>query len=166
MPERPPTEPTFTDTMQIGIVVPDLDAAIRTYRDVYGIGPWEVFEVGPENSHDVRLYGQPVEWRGRAAVTMVGGVMWELIQPIDDNGLFARFLAERGGGVHHIAVTTPDFRRTLQEQAARGNQPIMSGTFSGIEIDYLNTERELGVILEVFSGMPKKKKEKKKRKKR
>ncbi len=42
----------------------------------------------------------------------------------------------------------------------------MRGTFSGIEINYLNTERELGVILEVFSGMPKKKKEKKKRKKR
>jgi hypothetical protein len=30
MSERPATEPTFTDTMQIGIVVPDLDAAIRT----------------------------------------------------------------------------------------------------------------------------------------
>ncbi len=71
MPDRPPTEPVFTDTMQIGIVVPDLDAAVRTYRDVYGIGPWEVFEVGPDNSHDVRLYGRPVEWRGRAAVTMV-----------------------------------------------------------------------------------------------
>ena len=27
MPERPPTEPTFTATMQIGIVVPDVDAA-------------------------------------------------------------------------------------------------------------------------------------------
>ncbi|MDP9206582.1 MAG: VOC family protein [Gemmatimonadota bacterium] len=165
MPERPRTEPTFTDTMQIGIVVPDLDAAVRTYRDVYGIGPWEVFEVGPENSQDVRLYGQPVEWRGRAAVTTVGGVMWELIQPLDDNGLFARFLAERGGGVHHIAVATPDFRRTLQEQADRGNEPILSGTFSGVEVDYLNTERELGVILEVFSGMPKKqtKKQTKKR---
>src|SRR2546430_17665959 len=74
MPERPPppAEPTFTDTAQIGIVVPDLDAAVRTYRDVYGIGPWEIFEVGPENSPDVRLYGRPVEWRGRAAVTMVG----------------------------------------------------------------------------------------------
>ena len=33
MPKRPPTEPTFTQTMQIGIVVPDLDAAVRTYRD-------------------------------------------------------------------------------------------------------------------------------------
>ena len=42
----------------------------------------------------------------------------------------------------------------VQEQAARGNQPILSGTFSGVEVQYLSTERELGVILEVFSGMP------------
>ena len=159
MPERPRTEPTFTETMQIGIVVPDLEAAIRTYRDVYGIGPWEIFEIGPENSRDARLYGQPVEWRGRAAITMVGRVMWELIQPVDDNDLFGRFLAERGGGVHHIAVATPDFRRALQQQAERGNQPILEGTFMGTEVNYLNTEHELGVILEVFSGMPKKKTE-------
>jgi len=33
-----------------------------------------------------------------------------------------------------------------------------------VEVDYLNTERELGVILEVFSGMPKKRTEKKKKK--
>jgi methylmalonyl-CoA/ethylmalonyl-CoA epimerase len=155
MAERPPTEPTFTETMQIGIVVPDLEAAIRTYRDIYGIGPWEVFEIGPENSKDARLYGQPVEWRGRAAITMVGRVMWELIQPVDANDLFGRFLAERGGGVHHIAVATPDFRRALQQQAERGNQHILEGTFMGVEVDYLNTERDLGVILEVFS-VPKK----------
>jgi methylmalonyl-CoA/ethylmalonyl-CoA epimerase len=68
---------------------------------------------------------------------------------------FARFLAERGGGVHHVAVVTPDFRRTLQEQRARGNEPILSDTFSGVEVAFLSTERELGVILEVFSGIPK-----------
>ena len=26
----------------------------------------------------------------------------------------------------------------------------------GVEVDFLNTERDLGVILEVFGGMPKK----------
>jgi hypothetical protein len=33
---------------------------------------------------------------------------------------------------------------------------VLEGTFMGVEVDYLNTERDLGVILEVFSGMPKK----------
>jgi hypothetical protein len=31
--------PVFTETMQIGIVVRDFDAAIRRYVNDYGIGP-------------------------------------------------------------------------------------------------------------------------------
>jgi hypothetical protein len=83
MSQPSPTEPAFTDTMQIGIVVPDLDAAIRTYQEVYGIGPWEIVELGPDDAEDARIYGRPVEWRSRAALAMVGRVQWELIQPLD-----------------------------------------------------------------------------------
>lgn len=152
----PNNTPAFSKTMQIGIVVPDVEAAVRTYRDVYGIGGWQVMEIGSENTEDVRLRGRPVEWRSKIAVTIVGSVMWELIQPVDEDDLFGRFLAERGGvgGVHHIAVATPDYRRVVSEQMARSKVPILSGTFGGVEVQYLDTERELGVILEVFSHMP------------
>jgi methylmalonyl-CoA/ethylmalonyl-CoA epimerase len=34
-------EPVFTETMQLGIVVRDLEATIQKYEDDYGIGPWE-----------------------------------------------------------------------------------------------------------------------------
>lgn len=149
--------PAFTETMQIGIVVPNLEAAIRTYEELYGIGPWSTFEVGPAMIEgEVLVYGKPVDWRGRAATTMVGSVMWELIEPHDKDDVFGRFLAQRDGigGVHHIAVKTPDFEGVRQQQAERGNQPVMRGRFTGIDIDYLNTERELGVVLEVFSGLP------------
>ena len=30
------------------LVVRDVDAAVRTYRAVYGIGPWKFAEIGPE----------------------------------------------------------------------------------------------------------------------
>ena len=33
--------------------------------------------------------------------------MWELIEPLDDDGIYARFPAEKGEGVHHVAVATP-----------------------------------------------------------
>lgn len=146
----------FDETMQIGIVVPDVEVAVRTYRDIYGIGGWQVMEVGSENTENVRLHGRPVEWKSKIAVTMVGSVMWELIQPVDEDDIFGRFLAERGGvgGVHHIAVGTPDFQKVVRDHAARGSESILSGRFSGVEVHYLNTERELGVILEVFSGFP------------
>ena len=41
-------EPVFTETMQISIVVRDLDATMKTYVEEYGIGPWEIYEFNPE----------------------------------------------------------------------------------------------------------------------
>ncbi len=148
--------PAFNETMQIGIVVPDVEAAAQRYKEAYGIGGWQIMEVGSENTENVRLHGQPVEWKSKTAIAMVGRVTWELIEPVDENDLFGRFLAARGGigGVHHIAVGTPDFRRVMRAEAVRGKGSILSGTFSGVEVHYLDTERELGVILEVFSHFP------------
>ena len=127
----PTREAVFTETMQIGIVVRDLDATLRRYVDEYGIGPWQLFEVTPENAPDLHHDGQPVKGSTRAAVAMVGNVMWELIQPLDEQGIFARFLAEKGEGVHHIAVATPNFDDAVAEQIQRGNTLPLSGTFGG-----------------------------------
>ena len=152
---RPTREAVFTETMQIGIVVRDLDATIQKYVDEYGIGPWQRHELTPENATDVRVDGQPAAlWRVAVASAMVGQVMWELIEPLDEESVFGRFLAEKGEGVHHIAVATPHFDEAVAEQAERGKTLVLSGTFSGIDVAYLPTERDLGVILEVFSGMP------------
>lgn len=147
-------EPVFTETTQIGIVVRDLDAAVRRYVDDYGIGPWQFYEFNAGNAEDFREYGEPVERSWRLAVTMVGTVMWELIEPLDDTSVYARFLAEKGEGVHHIAVATPRFEAAVAAQAERGNPLVLSGTFSGTKVAYLPTDRELGVILEIFSGHP------------
>jgi methylmalonyl-CoA/ethylmalonyl-CoA epimerase len=140
--------------MQIGIVVRDLDATLRRYVHDFGIGPWQRFEVTPETAPDLLHEGEPIKGSTRAATTMVGNVMWELIQPLDDQGVFARFLVEKGEGVHHIAVATANFDDVIADQARRGNTLPLSGTVSGIDVAYLPTDCDLGVILEIFSGMP------------
>ncbi|MGE5243498.1 MAG: VOC family protein [Betaproteobacteria bacterium] len=150
----PVRHPTFTDTIQIGIVVRDLDATLRRYVDDYGIGPWEVHEFNPANAKDLREYDRPAQRSWRLAVTMVGHVMWELIEPLDNESVYARFLAEKGEGVHHIAVATPSFDSTVEAQAKRGKALVLSGTFSGVKVAYLPTDGELGVIMEIFSGAP------------
>src|SRR4051812_29310050 len=95
---RPPLgvemqEPVFTETMQIGIVVRDLDAAIRRYELDYGIGRGGVHQFKPGEVKDWREHGQPAEPPTRIATAMVGRVQWELIQPLDDTSIFAHFLA-------------------------------------------------------------------------
>jgi methylmalonyl-CoA/ethylmalonyl-CoA epimerase len=82
---------------------------------------------------------------------MVGQVQWELIEPRDDASDYARFLAERGEGVHHIAVAPANYDRALAGEAKRGRDPVLSGTFGGFRVAYLPTEHDLGVIVEIFS---------------
>jgi hypothetical protein len=71
---------------------------------------------------------------------MLGQVQWELIQPLDDESVYALPFRE-GRGVHHIAVATPSFDDAVAAQSAKGNGLVLSGEFSG-------------VITEIFSGTP------------
>lgn len=147
-------EPVFTETVQIGIVVRDLEGTMQRYVDDYGIGPWEIHEFGPGSAKDLHEHGKPVERSWRLAATMIGEVQWELIQPLDEESDYARFLAEKGEGVHHIALTTPSFDDAVAAQSETGNELVLSGTFGGIRVAYLATDRDLGVITEIYSVPP------------
>ncbi len=56
-------------------------------------------------------------------------MQWEPIEPIEEERVYARFLAEKGEGVQHVAVATPNFDETVA-QADRGNGVILSGVSS------------------------------------
>jgi Glyoxalase/Bleomycin resistance protein/Dioxygenase superfamily len=144
----------FTETVQIGIVVRDLESTMRRYVDEYGIGPWEIHEFQAGRAEGLHEHGKPVERSWRLATTMVGQTQWELIEPGDNESDYARFLAEKGEGVHHIAVAPTNYDRLLADQAKRGREAVLSGTFSGYRVAYLPTEQDLGVIVEIFSSDP------------
>jgi methylmalonyl-CoA/ethylmalonyl-CoA epimerase len=80
-------------------------------------------------------------------------VQWELIEPLDEESVYARFLAEKARASSSVAVATSDFDETVA-QADRGNGVILSGEFGGARVAYLGTDRDLGVIIEIFSGTP------------
>jgi methylmalonyl-CoA/ethylmalonyl-CoA epimerase len=144
-------EAVFTETMQIGIVVRDLEATMRRYVDDFGIGPWETFEFDAGQAEDFHEYGQPVERSGRLAATTVGHVHRGLIEPLDDESGYRRFLAENCDGVRHVAVATPKLDEMVAK-ADRENSVVLGGRFGGGTVACLGTDRDLGVVLEIFSG--------------
>jgi len=147
-------EPLFSETLQVALIVRDLDAAMRTYFDEYGIGPWSVYEFDPGNVKDMRSRGEPVAWSWRLAVAQVGHVQWELVEPLDDDSIYAQFLAERGPGLHHVGVAVASYEEALAEAARRGQDVLLGGEYKGTEFAYLTTDGDLGVITEIFSGAP------------
>jgi Glyoxalase/Bleomycin resistance protein/Dioxygenase superfamily len=108
-------------------------------------------DLGAANNY--REYGQPAERSNRVDFATVDRVMWELIEPLDEEGIYARLLAEKGEGVHHVAVATTDFDETVAP-AERKDGVMLRCEHSGIDIAYLDTLRDLGVTIEIFSGMP------------
>ena len=142
-------EPVFTETMQISIVVRDLEATMRTYVEEYGIGPWEIYEFNPRHVTEMAKDGEPAEYAFRIAVTMVGSVQWELIQPLDDKSIYAEFLATKGEGLHHVAVGgEPTARRSTR--CGRRAAGLQGGIYNGVTFSYMSTDEDLGVITEIF----------------
>jgi hypothetical protein len=146
--------PVFADTVQVALVVRDIEASMRTYVERYGIGPWEIYDFNPDTVEDMQANGEPLEASWRLALARVGNVMWELIQPLDDRSPYAEFLARHGEGVHHVGMAGADYQGTLAELAAEGRVPLLSGSFRGIDFAYLPTDADLGVATEIFSAVP------------
>jgi len=132
--------------MQISIVVRDLERTMKTYVEEYGLGPWEIYEFNPDTVEDM----QPGPAAYRIAVTMVGSVQWELVQPLDDASIYAEFLREKGEGVHHVAVAGPGYREQLEAMEAKGRRVIAGGFYNGVRFSYLSTDEDLGVVTEIF----------------
>lgn len=56
----------------------------------------------------------------RFAVFDLDGFTIELLDPIDPDGLLAKFLEKRGQGVHHITLQTPDLENKVAKLEAQG----------------------------------------------
>jgi Glyoxalase/Bleomycin resistance protein/Dioxygenase superfamily len=147
-------EPVFTETLQVAFVVRDLEAAMEMYVSDYGIGPWDIYEFTPDNVRDMREDGESVARSWRLAIARVGQVQWELVQPLDEDSVYARFLETNRPGVHHIGIGVRDYDSTLEELTERGHDVVLGGEYNGISFSYLSTDRDLGVITEIFSGAP------------
>ena len=65
-------EPVFNETVQLGIVVRDLEATVRRYVDDYGIGPWHFAQIDAGDANNYHEYGQQVERSTHIAVATVG----------------------------------------------------------------------------------------------
>ena len=147
-------EPAFTETLQVALVVRDLEASMRTYVHEYGIGPWAIYEFNPGTVSNLHANGEPLDSAWRLALARVGRVHWELIQPLDDRSTYGEFLVEKGEGVHHIGVAVPSYDDAVAAVAAGKREIVLGGEYNGVTFAYLPTGGDLGVITEIFDSPP------------
>jgi methylmalonyl-CoA/ethylmalonyl-CoA epimerase len=139
---------------QVAIVVPDLERAVERYWHLFGIGPWRFYTYGKPLVKRMSYHGQQSEYRMRIALSYLGPLRIELIEPLDGDTVYADFVREHGYGVHHFGLLVADMGEALREAEVAGLEMIQDGSGFGLEGDghyaYLDTEDEIGVMLELI----------------
>ncbi len=91
----------------------------------------------------------------KAAFTMLGHLMIELLEPLDGEGIYRDFLNEHGEGIHHLGhIRVDDLDKAVKELEDAGFPCIETG---GDSADfhtwaYVDTTSALGYIIELSTG--------------
>jgi len=123
----------------IGIVVQDIEAALKVYRDALGLELTKT-ELVPEQQ--VKIAFLPT---GESEI--------ELVQPTTDDSGVARYLARRGEGVHHICLEVDDIEAALAQVAAMGMELIDKTPRTGSDgqkLAFVHPKSAHGVLIEFY----------------
>jgi methylmalonyl-CoA/ethylmalonyl-CoA epimerase len=121
-----------------GIAVADLEQSLAFYRDVLGLAL----------VHRETLPEQGVE----AVLLDVGDSHVELIAPLGPETGVARFLEQRGPGLHHVAYRVDDIEATLASLSAAGVRLIDEQPRTGIRgsrVAFVHPAATGGVLTEI-----------------
>jgi methylmalonyl-CoA/ethylmalonyl-CoA epimerase len=125
----------------VGIAVTELDAAVQTYGETFGM----------ELVHREVIAEHGIE----AALLEVGAEHLELIAALSEDSSLGRFLADRGPGMHHVAYRVADIDATFADLRARGVEMIDSAPRAGLRhsrIAFIHPRSTGGVLTEIVEG--------------
>jgi hypothetical protein len=114
---------------QIAIVVKDLELVAENYWKILGIGPWAIFKWEAPLVYDRKYHGQAVWAREKIALTQVGNMQLELVQPVEGPSIYRDWLEEHGEGLHHMNFLVDDVDEAAEVLAIEGFTSIQSGRF-------------------------------------
>jgi methylmalonyl-CoA/ethylmalonyl-CoA epimerase len=144
--------------VQIGIVVKDLDRAVKYLAEVFGLGPFRFMMYPPAGREDMQLAyrGQAGHFSHRLAFAQLGSIELEVVQPLEGESGLTEFLREHGEGLHHIRFNTPQLQPALDYLSGKGVQPIMSGSGirPGTQWVHFDTADQAGFVIELMNVLP------------
>jgi len=134
---------------QMAFIVQDLQKAMLHHTEIFGAGPWHVFDRVPVR--DLLYRGKPTPVNLHLAVTYVGDMQLELIQQTDDlPSVYTEVIEARGYGLHHCGVATRNFDAELARYQALGYECVSSAvTLFDTRAAYLDSGRDLPYMIEL-----------------
>ena len=134
-------------TMQVAMVVRDMDAAMKRHWEAFKIGPWDIYIFNAAKVQNYVYRGATATHSCLIAVTWSGDTQLELVQPLTGYSIYDEHLERRGEGLHHIKLYYADCHEAVANFTRRGYPVIQSGRFDEDEHYYLDTEKDYGYVI-------------------
>jgi len=128
----------ITGLEHIGIAVNKIDEALQVFEDILGL------KLEKRSTVEAQ--------RVRIAFLKVGETRIELLEPTDKEGTVAKFLENRGEGMHHIAFKVTGIEDMLQQLKDKGITLIDEKPREGAEggkIAFLHPKSTRNVLIEL-----------------
>jgi methylmalonyl-CoA epimerase len=109
----------ITKINHIGIAVNSIDAYLKFYTEALGLKLDEIEVVE--------------EQKVRTAILKVGESKIELLESTDPEGTIAKFIQNKGEGLHHLAFETDDIKATLTDLKNKGIPLIDNEPRKGVQ---------------------------------
>lgn len=122
----------------IAIAVPDVDAALSFWHGALGLFV--------DHSEDV-----PSQ-KALVVFMPVGDTEVELVKPTAEDTGVAKFIAERGGGMHHLCFEVDDIDGMLAQLKAQGVRLINETptVLPGRKMAFIHPKSTSGVLVELY----------------
>lgn len=140
----------FGEIRQNGYVVRDIEAAMKHWTEVLGVGPFFYFEKVPVENF--RYRGEPSDAEISIALANTGSFQIELIQQRNDApSMYRDFLEAGREGLQHVAYWTEAFDDMMAKLTEQGFVVGQSGQINGPDgrFVYFDTETHPGTVIEL-----------------
>ncbi|HHY43773.1 MAG TPA: methylmalonyl-CoA epimerase [Coprothermobacter sp.] len=125
----------------VGIAMPSEEESLQVGRLLFGREP-DVIEEVP--SQKVKTY-----------IYRVGQTKIEFLVPTSEDSTIAKFLADRGQGLHHLAFAVDSVQEAIQELKEKGVRMIDESPREGVEgtrIAFIHPKSTGKVLVELVEG--------------
>jgi methylmalonyl-CoA/ethylmalonyl-CoA epimerase len=131
--------PKITRIDHIAILVDDLDATLKFWRDALGMEMVHIKDIPAEAA--------------QVAFLPTGDSEIELVKPTTTDSGLAKYLEKRGPGMHHICLEVDDLPGMLAQLKARGirlinEEPKVSA--DGKKYAFIHPKSANGVMVELY----------------
>ena len=130
--------------VHLGVAVKNAEQSTRFISSIWDIGTPDVIDYEARSGELV--VGKP--FKVRLVFIRLGAHSIELLQPLDEQSIWADFIRDKGEGIHHIAYGVANYDEIVTKLQKQGHTLLLAAVFEGCRWCYFDTSPG-GMVIEI-----------------